>query len=166
MRVLFLLVFTANVALSLVSPVVLPSQVAIHFGPGGSPDSWAPTYVNTLIFLATEIPLFALLFFCPSLILRSPPALVSLPNKDYWLRDENKPKLRNKLESLIPEFGIAVFVFLFVVQLLVVRANLTATNRLDEPSFYVVFIGFFVYVGYWLLHLYSSLKIPQETGRS
>ncbi len=164
MRKLFLLVFIANVALVLGSLAVLPSQVAIHFGQGGSPDSWVPSYVNTLIYLAIEIPLFALLFFSPTLVLRAPPALVSLPYKDYWLRDENKPELRNKLESLFSQFGIATFVLLFVVELLVVHANLTETNRLDELTFYVVFIGFFVYVGYWLLHLYTSLKIPRDAA--
>ncbi|MGZ3614494.1 MAG: DUF1648 domain-containing protein, partial [Syntrophales bacterium] len=50
MRSVFILVFVANVVLSLFSLVLLPSRVAIHFGVGGMANGWAPSCVNALFF--------------------------------------------------------------------------------------------------------------------
>ena len=48
MRAICYVVFTANVLLMVVSLAILPDQVAIHFGRGGAPDSWASKEVNVL----------------------------------------------------------------------------------------------------------------------
>ena len=58
MRAAFILTFLANVALTLGSLVILPSRVAIHFGSGGVPDSWAPSVWNALAFVGIEAVLF------------------------------------------------------------------------------------------------------------
>ena len=66
MRTLFCLTFGANVLLWLVSLVVLPDQVAVHFGRGGVPDSWASKEWNALVFVLMEIPLFLLFWYALS----------------------------------------------------------------------------------------------------
>ena len=58
MRTVFCVVLIANVLLWLVSLVVLPDQVAVHFGRGGVPDSWASKEWNALVFVLLEAPLF------------------------------------------------------------------------------------------------------------
>lgn len=110
--------------------------------------------------------MFVPLFFSPGLVLRYPRAVVSLPNKDYWLKEANKPALRGKLESLMSQIGIAGFLLMFLVEVLTIRANLAQTTQLEETFFWVVFIGFFVYVGCWLLQLHFSFRIPQDADRS
>ncbi|MBT3255876.1 MAG: DUF1648 domain-containing protein [Deltaproteobacteria bacterium] len=49
MRFIFILAFAANLVLAVISLVLSPSTVAIHFGFGGEPDGWALVYVSALI---------------------------------------------------------------------------------------------------------------------
>ncbi len=161
MRTLFVIVFAANLVLTLVSLIILPSHVAINFGPGGAPGPMVPNYVHALCFLMSDILLFGVFFFSPNWALRMSPDMVSLPNKEYWLKEENKPVLKRKLESLMSQFGVAFLVFMFLVQVLMIRASLGEPVRLEETYFLVGLGGLFVYVGYWLYHVHSSLKIPQ-----
>ncbi len=58
--------------LVIASLAILPSRVAIHFGRGGLPDGWAPSYVNTLLFLGINTVLFGSLYFTPRLVFRVP----------------------------------------------------------------------------------------------
>ena len=72
MRAGFILVFIANVVLSLISLILLPSRVAIHFGPGGMANNWVPSYINTLFFIGTNTFLFVSLDFTPRLVFMFP----------------------------------------------------------------------------------------------
>jgi len=161
MRVGFILVFIANVVLSLVSLILLPSNVAIHFGPGGKADSWAPSYVNALFFIGTNVFLFLLIYLTPRLIFMFPPKWINLPNKDYWLQVENKSRTVAMISSLMWEFGIALFLFLFVVELLALEANLSQPIRLNEKLFFSALILFLLYTVYWCIKLYRAFRLPR-----
>jgi uncharacterized membrane protein len=161
MRTIFFVVFAANVLLMLVSLVILPDQVAIHFGRGGCPDSWASKEMNALVFLVLETPLFLLLWFGPSLPLGVPKRFVSLPNKEYWLREENLPAFRQKMEYLMAQFGVAFFLFFFFTGLLTVQANLSEPVRLNEKAFVPVVVLFLVYTVVWTIGLFRSFRIPK-----
>jgi uncharacterized membrane protein len=163
MRKLLILLFAANVILWAVSLAVLPARVAIHFGEGGVPDSWASKQSNALLFLALETSLFALFFFAPGLTLRLPEKYLSLPNKKYWLREENRPLFRKMITSKLAEFGAVFFVFLFGVGLLTIRANLADPVWLDESLSLVVFIAFMAYTVVWCVEFIRSFRIPGNT---
>jgi uncharacterized membrane protein len=158
----FIMVFIANVVLSLVSFVLLPSRVAIHFGPGGMANNWAPSYVNTLFFIGTNTFLFLSICFTPRLVFMFPPKWINLPNKDYWLRLENKARTVAIFSSLMWEFGIALFLFLFVVELLAIEANLSQPVRLNEKIFFSALILFLLYTAYWCIRLLRAFHLPKE----
>jgi len=160
MRKLFITIFLANVALTILAPLVLPARVAIHFGIGGHPDSWASSGSFALIFLALEVPLFLLFLFVPSLISKCPPNIVSLPNRDYWLSDENKPRAMARLSGLMFEFGFALFASLLGMGLLTIFANLEDPVRLNESLFLIIFIAFMAYTAYWCVKIFRAFKIP------
>jgi len=162
MRTIFFVVFAANVLLMLVSLVILPDRVAIHFGRGGCPDSWASKEINALVFLVLETPMFLLLWFGPSLPLGVPKRFVSLPNKEYWLREENLPAFKQKLEHLMAQFGAAFFLFFFFTGLLTVQANLSVPVRLNEKAFVPVVILFLVYTVVWTIGLLRAFRVPKE----
>jgi len=163
MRALFILAFIANVALIIVSLVILPSKMAIHFGPGGMPDSWASKEVNALIFLGINVVLFICLYLSPLFTEIFPRRLISLPHKDYWLKEENKPELNLKMASLSHEFGAFLFIFLFFINLLVLRANLSDPVRLNERHFFPLLIVFFLYVIYWAVKCFLVFRPPKRT---
>jgi len=162
MRAGFILVFIANVVLSLVSLILLPSRVAIHFGLGGMGDNWVPSYVNTLFFIGTNMFLFVSFYFTPRLVFMFPTKWINLPNKDYWLRLENKARTVAMFSSLMWEFGIALFLFLFVVELLAIEANLSQPVRINEKLFFSALILFLLYTVYWCIKLFRSFRRPRE----
>ena len=162
MRVVFILVFVANVVLSLISLAILPPRVAIHFGLGGMADNWAPSYVNVLFFIGTNVFLFFFIYLTPGLVFMFPSRWINLPNKEYWLRVENKARTVPKFSSLMWEFGIALFLFLFVAELLAIEANLSKPVRLNEKLFFLALILFLLYTAYWCIRLFRAFRLPKE----
>jgi hypothetical protein len=160
-RILLIVTFAANVVLTLTSWVILPDTVAIHFGRNGLPDGWAPVWFHALLFLGIELLLFATVFFGPRLSLGLSPRWTNLPNKDYWLKEENLPRARAILSPLMWEFGSALFVFLFVVGVLTLDANLSTPVRLREEFFWPLLILFMVFMVYWCIRLLLAFRLPK-----
>jgi uncharacterized membrane protein len=158
----FKLIFAANVILAIISFFVLPSSVAMHFGAGGDPNSWCLKHTYILILFAIEVPLFLLMYFTPVLILKSPPNLLNLPNKTFWLKEENHSQLKEKTDSLMSEFGAALFTFLFVIKLITLEANRSEPVRLNERVFLYALILFLLYAVIWSVRFFKSFKIPED----
>lgn len=131
MKVAFILSFAANLILLIVSVFILPSTVAIHFGSGGNPDSWAPSYVHATIMAGVQVLVFLSVLFSAKILRKLPKSLINLPNKDYWLKGENISKTETIISHETLLFGTATLVFLFVVGLLALEANL---SRMPEFS--------------------------------
>jgi len=113
-----------------------------------------------VVFLVIEVPLFAFFMAAGRLTLRLPERWVSLPHKDYWLRAENRAELETRFTALMQEFGVVLFLFLFVVGLLTLDANLSDPVRLNETVFLAAFAAYMLYVVYWLVKLVRRLKVP------
>ncbi len=160
MKKIFIAAFIADIVLTAVSLIIMPDRVAVHFGLHGSPDAWASKQTNAFFFLLLLIPLFLLLFYSPRLILRTPPWMLNLPNKHYWLKEENKPELKRKFERLIYRFGFALFLFFFCILILTISANLSEPVRLEETLFIPAVVLFLGYTAIWCISLYRSFKIP------
>lgn len=163
MRNFFKFIFVANIILIAVSYVLVPSKVAMHFGIGGFPDSWSSKQTYILTSFALDVPLFLLIYYMPSLIFKCPPNLLNLPNKTYWLREENRPQLKEKTDSVMSEFGAALYLFLFAVNLLTLEANRSEPVRLNERVFLYALIIFLIYTVYWCVKLYRTFRIPENS---
>jgi hypothetical protein len=94
-----------------------------------------------------------------------PKKFVSLPNKDYWLREENLPAFKQKMKDLMARFGTAFFLFFFVIGLLTVEANLSEPVRLNEKAFLPVVVLFLVYTVVWTVGLFRAFRVP-DAGES
>lgn len=162
MRILFLATFAANIVLTLVSWVILPDNVAIHFGSHGEPDGWAPVWFHVLIFLAIQVVLFVTIYFGSRMSLGLHGRWVNLPNKSYWLREENLPRAQERVASTMMEFGAALMLLLFVVGLLTIKANLSDPVRLDNELFWPGFILFMAFVLYWCIKFLILFRIPKQ----
>jgi uncharacterized membrane protein len=152
--------FIANVAVTLVSLAVLPERVATHFGAGGMADGWASNQVNALITTGVHVILFCCFYFTDRLIFLFPPSLVNLPNKEYWLDPANKPRTIEKIQGLMWNLGAVMFLFLLVLGLLALQANLAKTVRLNEPVFFAALGALLVYTIGWLVVFYRTFRIP------
>ena len=160
MRVVFILVFIANLLLSLVSLAILPSRVAIHFGTGGVANGWASSHANTLFFIGVNTFLFLCLYFTPRLVSMFPSRWINLPNKDYWLRPENKRRTFLKFSLIMWEFSSALFLFLFVVEVLAIQANLSRPVILNESVFISALVIFLAYSVYWCVKFFKAFRAP------
>jgi len=118
--------------------------------------------MNALVFLLLETPAFLLLWFGPSLPLGLPPRFVSLPNKGYWLREENQPAFKLKMRRLMARFGTAFFLFFFCIGVLTVQANLSQPVGLNERAFFTVLVLFLIYTVVWSIGLIRSFRVPEE----
>ncbi|NIM12574.1 MAG: DUF1648 domain-containing protein [Candidatus Aminicenantes bacterium] len=159
-RSTFLLIFLLKILSNIVFYFILPDNIAIHFSSGGRPDSWAPKEINALIFLGLDLLLFFLFWYAPSLVMNTPEKWISLPNKSFWLKEENKPLVRQKLESLMSELGIATFVFMFLISILTIQANLSKPVKLDESLFVLFLIVFLIYVVFWCIKIFKAFRLP------
>jgi uncharacterized membrane protein len=164
MRKAFLTIFILTILFNILSYIMLPDEVAIHFGRGGRGDSWAPKEFNCLLFLGIDVLLFLLFWYSPALIMKTPAKWVNLPNRSYWLAEENKPLTRQKMESLMSEFGIAFFIFFFFISILTLDANLSNPVKLNESLFLTGLIIFLVYTVYWCIKLYRSFGVQKKSS--
>ena len=161
MHGLFILTFIANVALSLVSLLFLPSRVAVHFRIGGAADNWASSYFNTFFFIGINTFLFLLFYYTPRLIFRLPAKWSNLPNKGYWLRPENRPLTAERVSSFMYQFGSALFLLLLVVQLLAVQANLSHPVKFNEKLFLTALVLFVLYTAHWCIRFFKAFRLPK-----
>jgi hypothetical protein len=162
-RALFLLIFVAALILDIASLFILPSQVAIHFTFGGRADNWAPGYAHTLIFLGIHVVLFISFYLVPRQVFKFPPRMINLPNKEFWFLDANKPRAEATFQQLMWQFGAAVFLFLLAVEVLVIRANLSAPVRLNEKVFIAALAAFLLYTPCWCIALFRAFRVMPET---
>jgi len=157
-----IVVFGTSVLVSLVSLLYLPPEVAIHFGAKGNPDSWGTRAFLVWFFLAMDSGLFLMFLWIPSLILRMPVALISLPNKDYWLAKENRPKFKAIFEPLWWEYGVAVLLLSLLTKALTVDANLSAPVHMNSGIFWVIFIAFMAYTLHWVIRISRAFSRPKS----
>jgi len=166
MKTLFIVAFVANIILNIVSIVILPERVAIHYGEAGIPNGWAPNWVNALIMFGTDVLLFVSIWFAPYLTMKTPSKWLNLPHKDYWMKEENKPRMLAILTSLMHEIGAALLLFMFAIGLLSILANLADPMRLNMPAFWVVFWILMIYTVYWCVKLYVRFRVPSPPTTS
>ena len=160
MRNLFIWMFIANIVLTFASLLILPERVAIHFGPGGRADNWASSHFNALLMTTVQVILFCAIYFNRRLVLMFPRKMINLPNREYWLSPANFDRAMGKMQDLLWNIGAVMFLLLFVMGLLSLKANLSAPVRLDEAALFTALGLFTVYIICWLAAYYRAFRIP------
>lgn len=164
MHKILIVVFLANLILMAVSLAILPDQVAIHFGGGGRPDSWASKEFNAAVFLVLEVPFFLMFYFASSMNLGISKKFLNVPNKDYWLEKDNQTRFQKIFGYYMAEFGVAIFIFFFCISALALQANLSDPVQLDNTLTMILFVAYLLYTLWWLVRLVKGLRIPGRQG--
>lgn len=127
--VILLLVQALALAAVLAGADGLPLRVAAHFTADGRADGWQSRsgYLTTIILLQILLPLAIVL---PTLFIgRLPPAMIGLPNRDWWLAPERRAASLDWLAGHLCLMGLPLALGVLGIHLSVVWAN-----RQDPPQ--------------------------------
>jgi hypothetical protein len=141
---------------------LLPDIVASHFSFDGTPDGWGDKdsflilYTGFVVFLASLFVAIAL--FLP----RIPPALINMPDKDYWLAPERKEATLSYLSGRLLAMGNVTVLFIIVLFQFTIQANLRAEEDIRLGAETLVLAGVYsAYMLIWVIRLFASLRRPR-----
>jgi uncharacterized membrane protein len=131
----------------------MPDVMATHFGASGSANGFA----TKTQFLVLEFVLLGVClligFGIPFIISKTPPSLINLPNKDFWLAPVRRDHTLSVLRIHMAWFACALLTFLIVVHQLVFNANQSVPHHLNGPQFTMALVAFLGFTLLWTLRL-------------
>ena len=154
-------VFLLLILFNLFSWFILPDNTAVHYGRGGIPDSWASKGVHILWFTGMMALIYAGFIYSPKILDIFPVRIINLPNREYWLTDENRPEAKDKLARLMYSFGAATGLLLLISSIASVAANLSDPVRLNDGLFIFLAGLYLVYMVWWIVKLFIEFKVPE-----
>jgi uncharacterized membrane protein len=137
----------------------LPVRMASHFDATGQVNAFLPKdafFVVHLVVLGLMILVF---LFVPALVVRLPPSMINLPNKEYWLAPERRAGTAERLQSFLVGFGNAMLLFLLLVFREAMRANLLPSPHLSN-RIWVLLVLLGVWGIYWTVRLVRAFRLP------
>jgi len=158
-RTVFLALIAATLAQMAWYYPRLPVRVASHFDAAGQANAFLPKDAFFAVHLVV-LGLMSLVFLVvPALIVRLPPTLINLPNKEYWLAPERRVRTAEKLQSFLVGFGNVMVLFLLLVFGEAMRANLLPRPHLSN-RIWVMLVLLGVWVIGWTVRLVRAFRLP------
>ena len=162
MRILFIITCLANIAFALGSLPWMPSPMAIHFGLDGTPNGFAHP-ITYAMSMSIFVGIVAVLFPSISLVTaRTPSSWINIPNRNYWLNEENRPKTLRRLCSSIELCGIAMMLVLLFMQWEFLRASQKVPPKLNNGFFWFGICLLLVFITIEHVRLYLSFRLPTD----
>jgi serine/threonine-protein kinase len=158
-------VLVACVALMLASVLwargELPPQVSSHFNAVGQPDDSMSRdgYLALMAAVGVGMPLFLSAIFYG--VRFFPTSIVNMPNREYWLAPERRLETSQKMLGYGLWFACAESLFLTLIHVHVVQANLAQPVRLTNLV-WIELGGFLAFVVAWLVLLYRAFRLPAQ----
>ncbi len=161
LRVTFTLAVLITLASDLGLYFLLPETVATHFDRAGNPNGWMTKEFHLGFLLVLHLAFFAIFFFAPTLVIKSPPRFLNIPNRDFWLQPENRDELYHKWRFLMDSLGLVIFLFFLLMNLVIFEANQSSEPHLNDSLFLTFFVSLLIYMLWWMYKVFSSFRIPE-----
>lgn len=141
----------------------LPDIMGSHYGPSGAADA----FMSKSMFFTTMAMIgggsIALVFAAPSLIARLPSRWVNLPNREYWLENEQRRKLAvDKLGAQLGWLGAATTALLALAIELALRANLASSPFANGPFLVALAIYFAITIAF-VVWTFRAFRVPTRS---
>jgi uncharacterized protein DUF1648 len=162
--VLFLALLAAAAWRATVLADRLPDVVAVHFDASGHPDGFATRDAcrEFMHWLTLGTPAFIVLV--TSLIPRMiPPAMINIPNRDYWLAPQRAEESLSFLGLQGVWFGCIFLVFLAGIDELIVEANSVSPAVLPTARFVTALALLAAAVAIWAARMFRRFRRPDWT---
>lgn len=138
----------------------LPDTMGSHYGMSGRADSYMSKEGFFLFMALVGGGTLVAVFGSAALIRRLPSSLINLPNRSYWLaNDERREIAIGRISELMGGMGVATAALLAVATELVMQANIHRTN-FDNSTFMVVMVAYMGYAVYVLIRKLRLLEVP------
>jgi uncharacterized membrane protein len=135
---------------------MMPDPLASHFGMGGTADTWSPKSVFFLFEAIMFLLMVGVFIVMPWAFQKFKVRKINLPNREYWLAPERIETVYEYFRESFAWFGVVNLVFLTGIMQLVFQANLTPNPVLDNRTFMIFLIGYFVFVIIWVITFYRK----------
>lgn len=138
----------------------LPERIVTHFGASGAADGWGTRGGYIVFDIVISAALVLGLPMLVGLFLSGSGAAISIPNKDYWLRPENKPLLRERLMNDMLFFGGAIGLLLSWLDIEIVRANALDVPKTGVTTWVAIVLFTVATLGYSIWMAKHKYAIP------
>lgn len=137
----------------------LPEIVAVHFDASGNPNGFTTREGGRqfMLWFTLGAPAFIgiVTAFIPRLI---PPAMINIPNRDYWLAPERAAESVNFLSEQGIWFACIFLVFLVWVDEILVNANSITPPAFPTGAFLGSMAILFAAIGIWAVRMFRRFS--------
>lgn len=160
-RALYYVLAASLIVVVLVTLRQLPPVVASHFDAAGAPNGWSsrPVYGLVLFGIGILLPLGTTALV--GALTRSGPALLNIPERDYWARPEHGLEAVRRVRAYVWWLACILAATALLVHLLVLAAHAHQPPRLSASALVLVLGAVFVAVAGWTVGWYRLLRRPR-----
>jgi uncharacterized membrane protein len=166
MRTFLIVTCLANIAFAFGSLLWMPEKIAVHFALDGTVNRFEPPHVSAILMsvIACFITASILgLSFMMSFIASNSPETFKIPNSDYWFNEENRPKTIRRYCSIIESPGVAIMLFLLLVQWELFRINQTVPPEMPNTEMLMYAGGILLaLIVFESVRLFLYFRLPKE----
>ena len=131
--------------------------VALHFGFKGYADNWMSN--EAYLFFNVGLFLFLLIVFLGVtwVVNTSSAAFFNVPDRDYWLRKENLPVLKQTVSGVLFAIGIITNLLFIGVNYQIYQADMLTPNKMDMGFFTIMLLMYGVLLVLIIIGMYTAL---------
>ena len=163
MRTLLIITFLANIAFAFGSLPWQPNPVAVHFSFDGTANRFESPIVSA-ISMSIFVGIIAAVFIGASALVpmyaTRMPERVNIPNRYYWLNEENRPQTIRRFCFSVERIGIGMMLFILFLQWEIFQANRTVSPLIFRDYLLYLFVAYIIFDQ---VRLYRSFcRLPED----
>ena len=168
MRILLIITCLANIAFAFGTLPWMPERVAVRLASDGSPIAFVGCPIVSAMWSSIAVITMTVAFlvaskFSSTLFADGAPFM---PNRNYWLSEENCPKMVLHIRSFCYSGGFATMLFFFVAQLVFFQANMGAPPMANLVVLFLGISAIPIFIVVAMIRLYISFRLPKTEPQS
>jgi hypothetical protein len=164
MRILLITTCLANIAFAVGTLPWMPETIVTTWGLDGKPSGIMSPITYALVMSIGGVFVGAIILVCSLIIATGAehyPESINIPNREYWLNEENRPKTARRLCSSAEFIGVASMLFMLLCEWEIFKANQMVPPKMDNN----VHIGagiLLVIIAIDTVYMLWSFRLPKE----